>query len=210
MYLLEIDKKTNLIVDDPTNDGWKCIKVFTDIIKDKKLGLEALSAVAIAVDYASPVRYYNEKDRPAKAMEIVTGNRKAFVWNQDLIQEACIVYRGLQYNPELEEKTILQNMVNNKLQEARESEDDAGRLNKMKEYRTIKKQLDEFEEKNKDKDLFEGAPTRDGYKLSRLETKMLNRKSFYYGKRQSRQEQERENAKKQRAKKPKSKGAKNK
>ena len=180
MYLLEFDSKTNLIVDIPTNDSWKGIKDFANLVNDKRFGLEAFSAVALAVDYASIISHYPEKDKPAKAMEIIYGNRKALVWNSDLIQKACKTYAGLQYNPELEEKAILEGMVNNKLQEAREAETDSIKLAKMAEYNKIKKQLDTFNEKHKDGDLFQNAPTRDGYTLSRLEEKMLRRKSFYY------------------------------
>ena len=87
MYLVELDPATGLVKVNGEYDGVRAIKEFRDVINNKDLGLECFTAIALTVDYLTPIRYYKEKDRPYKAMGIATkGNRRAFVWDQELIQ----------------------------------------------------------------------------------------------------------------------------
>ena len=56
-------------------------------------------------------------------MEIVFDNRKALNWNCDEIQLACINYKELQYNPTLEEKSLLEELRISKLNEIKKAKD---------------------------------------------------------------------------------------
>ncbi|MNY59649.1 hypothetical protein D3C86_1961200 [compost metagenome] len=49
---------------------------------------------------------------------------------------------------------------------------------------------DAFEAKHNQKDLFAESPVRNGYKLGRLEIKLLDKKSFYYDKENKRKQAE--------------------
>ena len=118
MYLVELDPHTGLVRVDGEFDGVRAIKEFREIINNKDLGIECFTAIALTVDYLTPIRYYKEKDRPFKAMEIATkGNRRAFVWDQELIQKCLIEYDRQQYNPTIEEKRTLDFMLLEKLKE---------------------------------------------------------------------------------------------
>lgn len=58
-------------------------------------------------------------------MEIATGgNRRAFDWARDEIQQALIKYDELQYNPTIEEKRTLDFMLLEKLKEIQRQRDD--------------------------------------------------------------------------------------
>lgn len=118
MYLVELDSFTGLVKIDGEFDGVKAIKEFRDVINDHTLGVQCFTAIALTIDYQTPIRYYKEKDRPFKAMEIATkGNRRAFDWNQELIQKCLIEYNAQQYNPAIEEKRTLDFMLLEKLKE---------------------------------------------------------------------------------------------
>jgi len=124
MYLVELDKHTGLVKVDGEFDGVRAIKEFREVINHPDLGVVCFTAIALTVDYLTPIAHYKESDRPYKAMEQATkGNRRAFVWNQDLIQECLIKYNELQYNPSLEEKRTLDFMLLEKLKEIKELKD---------------------------------------------------------------------------------------
>lgn len=251
MYLVEIDNHTGLVKVDGEFDGVRSIKEFRDILNDESLGLKCLTAIALVADFLTPIKYYTEEDRPFKAMEIATkGNRRAFDWAQDKIQKCLIRYNELQYNPTIEEKKALDEMLLSKLDEIKnvsknfhtfipleevtfrnidevllENKDalnilkdkawsefsvidqsvvikkinqrvivpfnERGRENSsirqekkkielFKQLGTIKELIESFNKLNKDKDVFSDGPVRNGYKLSRLEEKALDKNSFYH------------------------------
>lgn len=180
MYLIEISQYTGLVKDEVVLDGWKGILAFKEIVNDPKLGLECLTAIAYAVDYASPIRYYPIQDRPKKAMDLVTGNRNAFDWNQDKIQVAMNVYNELQFNPSLQEKLMLDELRLQKLKEIEQEKDDNIKKELFKDLKEINSLIKEFKKYHEEYDLYDSSPTRSGYKLTRLEQKLLNKKSFYY------------------------------
>lgn len=251
MYLVELDTVTGLVKVEGDQDGILAIPEFREVILDENLGIVCFTAIALTVDYLTPIRYYDEKDRPYKAMEIAThGNRRAFVWDQEKIQVALNKYDDLQYNPVIEEKRTLDFMRLDKLKEIRKIKEGIERYIKLEEVtmeniedvfqnnldvkkelgdlewehqtekfkerfikrvnqRVIKpynskmdeknkaiqetklqeafKQLglineliDKFEKKNKDTDIFSDGPVRNGYKLTRLEEKQLDKNSFYH------------------------------
>ena len=180
MYLLQLNEYTGLIKEDSELDGWTAIASFRDLVLKEGYGVHALTCVALVMDYGSIIKHYNEKERPMRAMEIVFNSRKALNWNCDEIQLACINYKELQYNPVLEEKTLLDELRITKLNEIKESDSTFQKTTLLKELSNINALHDSFESKNASKDTFSESPVRNGYKLSRLEIKILDKKSFYY------------------------------
>ena len=118
MYLVELDPFTGLVKVDGEFDGVRAVREFREVINSEELGIECFTAIALTVDYKTPIYYYKESDKPFKAMELATkGNRRAFVWDQDLIQSCLIKYDELQYNATIEEKRTLDSMLLEKLKE---------------------------------------------------------------------------------------------
>ena len=251
MYLTELDPVTGLIKIDGPFDGVMAIKEFREVVNDKKLGIRCFTSIALTVDYLTPIQYYREEDRPYKAMEIACeGERRAFVWNQELIQQALVKYDDLQYNATIEEKKALDFMLMEKLKEIKnesenhqsfhlldevtpsnieqvfiENRDVKGLLNEQewehfslqqktsfirkantriikpfnkkqqdrasevsqekvlvlfKQLNTIKSLIENFVKANEDNDIYADGPVVNGYKLTRLEEKILDKNSFYH------------------------------
>lgn len=180
MYLLQLNTFTGLIKEDAELDQWMAIESFRNLVNKDGYGLHALTCVALVIDYGSIIKNYSEKERPLKAMEIVFNNRKALNWNSDEIQIACIAYKDLQYNPQLEEKTLLDELRITKLNEIKEADSTYKKTVLLKELSSINDLHDSFDKKNSSKDGFEESPVRNGYSLLRLEIKILDPKSFYY------------------------------
>jgi len=180
MYLLELNSFTGLIKEDAELDGYLAIESFRILVNKEGYGLRALTCVALVMDYGSIIKSYSEKERPLKAMEIVFNNRKALNWNCDEIQLACINYKQLQPNPVLEEKMLLNELRITKLEEIKNAETTYQKTTLLKELANINDLNDSFDKKNGDKDTFAESPVRNGYKLLRLEIKILDPKSFYY------------------------------
>jgi hypothetical protein len=157
MYLVELDPFTGLTRVDGEFDGIRAVKEFRDIINSEELGVACFTAIALTVDYLTPIMYYREHDRPYKAMELATnGNRRAFEWNQELIQKALIKYDELQYNATVEEKRALDFMLLEKLKEIKvqkeantfvpiEEATDDNIEDLIMEFRDIKRLLNEVE-----------------------------------------------------------------
>jgi hypothetical protein len=113
-------------------------------------------------------------------MEIATnGTRRAFDWPQEKIQKALLKYDELQYNPKIEEKRTLDFMRLEKLKEIQKEEDEAKRMGLFKQLNTIKSLIENFNKENEDEDIYSDGPVINGYKLSRLEEKILDKNSFY-------------------------------
>lgn len=184
MYLLQLNPITGLVKEDPELDGYLAIESFRVLVQKEGYGIRALTAVALVIDYGSPIKNYNERERPKKAVEIVYNNREAILWNCDEIQLACINYKELQYNPTLEEKKIIDDLRVEKLDEIKEAPDTFEKQKKLRELGSINELSEQFDKKNGTKDLFTESPVRNGYSLSRLERKITDLKSFYYGKQQ--------------------------
>jgi hypothetical protein len=181
MYLTELDKKTGLVKVDGPFDGVMSIKAFRDVVNDESLGVKCLTAIALTVDYLTPIKYYKEDDRPYKAMEIACdGERRAFVWKQELIQKALVVYDGLQYNATIEEKKALDFMLMEKLKEIKLEKDEEKKIVLFRQLNTIKSLIDSFLKANEDTDIYADGPVINGYKLTRLEEKFLDKNSFYH------------------------------
>lgn len=193
MYLTEIDKHTGLVRIDDIDDGVLAIKAFRDVINSKDLGINCMTAIALAIDHKSPINFYDDKDRPLIAMEEVTGDRRKWEWKQDLIQIALKKYNELQYDPTLEEKRIHYDRKIRKLEEAKHAEaplekdengDDIPRKGPslssiMSDIRKINADIKEFEKNIEGHNIYDNSPVKNGYKLTRLEQKLLKKVSFY-------------------------------
>jgi hypothetical protein len=180
MYLVEISNRTGLIKEDPLLDGYNAIKSFKIIVDT--LGLEALTIIALACDYQSPLRYYSMKDRPYAAMRFVTGKKNAFVWEQDIIQEAMNDYLELQKDQVLEEGMLLKDLKEQQLIKIKEERSTIIKAGLFKELGEINNLIKKYDNDNKNRDIFAQSPVKNGYSLSRLEVKIINKNSFYYGK----------------------------
>jgi len=189
MYLTELNKETGLLKIEENLDGILAIKEFRDILNSEGHGLQCLTAIALTVDYQSIIKYYSDKDRPRKAMEEVTGNRNEWIWNVDIIQLALKKYDALQYDPTLEEGRIYYDQKVRKLKQISEwdtlPDDSSKRVgtsmgNLKKELRTINDDIDNYEKRVSNKDIYSNSPVVNGYKLSRLEQKLEKKKSFYH------------------------------
>jgi hypothetical protein len=159
----------------------RAIPEFRAVLDEWNLGVECMTAIALATDHLTLIRNYNKKDRPFKAMEIATkGNRKAYVWNQEIIQKALIEYDKLQFSAVIEEKRLLDDMRLTKLNEIRDEVDEKMKVVLFKQLKTIKDLIDDFNKEHKEDDIFADGIVKNGYKLTRLEIKALDRTSFYY------------------------------
>lgn len=189
MYLTRINKETGLLLIEDGDDGILAIKEFRNILDDEDLGLACLTAVALTVDYKSPINFYDDKDRPRKAMEEVTGNRDEWVWNSEKIQQALKKYDDLQYDPTLEEGRIYYDQKVQKLkligQWDKLPSDHVSKVGRnmndlKKDLRVINADIMDYEKRIEGKDIFKDAPVVNGYKLSRLEQKLEKKNSFYH------------------------------
>ena len=179
MYLVEIDKATGLVKYEGPYDGIMAIKAFRAVVNEKGLGIECFTAIAMVVDWLSTIRHYSLNDRPKKAMYHVTKKRNAFPWANKLIQDALEKYSELQYNPDLVEKESLDNLLRGKLIEIKENKSPGKTTELFKQLNTIKELIKTWNKDNEDKNPFSEGPVVEGYLLSRLEEKMMDKHSFY-------------------------------
>lgn len=194
MYLTELDKKTGLVVIDKQGDGVMAIKEFREVIYDETLGLKCFTAIALAEDYQSLLRFYSDDDRPKAAQEEVSGKRETWEWRQDKIQLALKKYAWLQYDPTIEEGQVHYQRKVNKLKEYKQSEKYYGKGHKdengnditfknpsilAKELRDINTDIKNYEDSIQGKELYNASPVKDGYALTRLEQKLEKKNSFY-------------------------------
>lgn len=189
MYLTRIDPKTGLVLIEDCDDGVLAIREFKALIESPKHGLHCFTAVALTVDYQSPIKYYSDTDRPRAAQEEVTGDRDSWEWNVEIIQAALKKYDALQYDPTLEEQRLYQDQKINKLREIKEFDrldenDEKRKKTSMaqlkKELRNINSDIEDFSKRVDGKDIYNQSPVKNGYKLTRLEQKLEKRNSFYH------------------------------
>lgn len=191
---MQLNPITGLIKEDDELDGWMAIESFRELVNKEGYGLRAFTCVALVMDYGSIIKNYSEKERPLRAMEIVFNNRKALNWNCDEVQLACINYKELQYNPALEEKTLLDELRITKLNEIKNADGTFKKTSLLAELSKINSLHDSFDAKSAGKDFFLDSPVRNGYKLSRLEIKILDKTSFYYEREKREQEAKERNS----------------
>lgn len=179
MYLTEIDKATGLIKVDKRFDGVYAIKEFREILNDPKLGIEVMTCIALVADWLSEIRYFRLKDRPKKAMRIVRDKHWDLDWNIEPIQKALKKYEELQYNPDLVEKRMLDEMLQDLLVKIKDAKKQEMRLEYFKQLDTVKGLIQTWNKNHVDDDPMAQGPVDNGYSLSRLEEKAMDRKSFY-------------------------------
>ena len=74
MYLLQINKKGDIIKDD---NGVTLVPEFKLVLDTEKLGQCAMKWIAMVYDYESPYRHYTEKERiKAVSMDLY----KSYTW----------------------------------------------------------------------------------------------------------------------------------
>jgi hypothetical protein len=183
VYLVEINKRSGLVAVDKEYDGIRSIKAFRDILDDPELGIECMTAIALTVDHLTPFANYSLSERHRRAMYEVTGNRDAFVWNQEKIQVALNKYDELQYNPALMEKLLLENMQRDQLKELERLRGEGADASKLKDkFSQLNLTKGLLEQWKKDNDIYEEikkGPVKGKYRLKRLERKIEDKQSFY-------------------------------
>ena len=180
MYLVELDPLDGMVLIGKQFDGVMAIKEFRNVVNDKELGRACMTAIALSVDHLSKIKYQTPKDRPGKAMKVVTNNLNKWVWNQEKIQLALKKYDELQYDPVIEEKRLLDGMLTSTLIEIRDFKGiDADKIQKFSQLEKIQKLVESWNRKNEDLNPYAGGPVEEGYTLSRLEEKERDRHSFY-------------------------------
>lgn len=179
MYLIELDEDTGLIKDDPTNDGWKGISVFRKVVK--KYGIEGLTLIALSIDYQSPYKHYSDKDRPFRSMDEIYGTRSKFnYFENELFLEGHSKYKELQFNPDLEQDKInneIKLRYLNKLSEANDNNDDDGVNRYNISLRKHQEHITNFNKTFSKEKSLELAVTKNGYSLSRIERDIVSRKN---------------------------------
>lgn len=178
MYLVELDSD-GLVKVTGAYDGVRAIKEFREILDDEALGVQCLTAIALTADWLTPIRHYTIEDRSKKAMYMITGNRKAFVWNQERIQSALMKYQELQYNPALVEKTTLDKMLIDQLQLIENEKDADQKITLFGQLATIKDLIRGWIKQNEAENPLSNGPVENGYTLTRLEEKLKDKSSFY-------------------------------
>tara|TARA_R110002074_G_C12536168_1_gene665282 strand:- start:1423 stop:1959 length:537 start_codon:yes stop_codon:yes gene_type:complete len=97
MYLLKISKKGGDLEDE--DNGVLAINEFSKVLKDKKLGQQAMKFVAFSQDYDSPYRYLNERDRARQIAMDLWGKPDDTTIKHPLVVAAIDKYRKLQRDP---------------------------------------------------------------------------------------------------------------
>ena len=177
MYLVEIDINTGLILDDPAQSGWMAIKEFREVFK--KHGKQGITLIALSIDYLSPFRFYNNKERPYRAMEEVYGSRDKLDLTQSLFTEAFQKYDDLQFNSELEQDRLneeINHRLLDKMRNANEAEDDLEIQRTRKAMQDHQKYVDAFKSSFSKEEAVQKAVTSNGYELSRIENDIKSRK----------------------------------
>lgn len=180
MYLTTIDSD-GLITNDVIGDGWKAIKEFLAVFD--KYGREGMTVIALAVDYDSILKNYNEKDRFIRSIEQVYGDRDKLKKTK-LIEDALEKYAELQYNSDLERDRVLAE-YNDRLvarisiamkDETENGEKEVQRLTTalQKHEKVIQSFKSEF---SRDAVISATAVTKNGYVISRIENDLRTRKN---------------------------------
>lgn len=182
MYLLQLDNNSGLVKDDPTNDSWKGISVFRDVVE--KYGLKGLTVVALTCDYNSPLSYYhNDTERYIRAVEEVYEDRSKLKKDK-LIAAGIDKYDELQFNSDLEQDRIAKQYKSRLLERIKTAMADETE-NGEKEVERLNKALANYENSNaKFYEKFDKiglinstSATENGYILSRIENDLLKKKN---------------------------------
>lgn len=181
MYLLQLDN-TGIVKDDPTNDSWKGISVFRDVVK--KHGLKGLTVIALTCDYNSALSYYhNDAERFIRAVEEVYEERNKLKKDQ-IIAAGIHKYDELQFNTDLEQDRIAKQYKTRLLERIKVAMQDETE-NGEKEVERLNKAMANYENSNKKfYETFDKAGlvnsmsvTENGYILSRIENDLLKKKN---------------------------------
>lgn len=162
---------------DVTGDGWKGIKVFTDLVD--KHGLEAFTMVAFTCDYLSPFDKYKESDRFIRAQEEIYGSRKKFKIDDKMIALAIEKYKDLQFDVDLEQEQVFNEIkigILENLREANRKNDYADVSKYTKELQKHNATIKDFKVSFNKAEAVARAISANGYVLSRIENDIKSRK----------------------------------
>lgn len=179
MYLLTIDFNTGLIKDDISNDSWKGIRCFKELV-ERDGNLKSLTAVAQSVDYLSIYSHYKESDRPIRVIEEIYGSRTAIDFKDELIQECVSKYKELQFNPDLEQERIFNDRkisLLEKINLATEQDDDMSIDKYSKQLESQEATVEKFNKRFDRNKAIDGSVANSGYSLSRIENDIKSRKN---------------------------------
>ena len=179
MYLLTIDFNTGLIKDDISNDSWKGIRCFKELV-ERDGNLKSLTAVAQSVDYLSIYSHYKESDRPIRVIEEIYGSRTAIDFKDELIQECVNKYKELQFNPDLEQERIFNDRkisLLEKINLATEQDDDMSIDKYSKQLESQEATVEKFNKRFDRNKAIDGSVANSGYSLSRIENDIKSRKN---------------------------------
>lgn len=179
MYLIALDEKTGLVKEDATEDSWRGIKTFVKLVD--KHGIEGLTVVALSVDYQSILRHYSLEDRKFRASEEIFGDRDSFDFeNDEVIKEAYDKYQELQFNTDLEQEQVnneIKIRLIRRLSEANIKGDDVEIARLNKNLANHEDMIEKFNKRfDRGKVVKENAAA-NGYILSRIETDIKTRKN---------------------------------
>ena len=178
MYLIQIDLTTGLIQDLPSNSGWKAIKAFRDLYSKK--GIKAITVVALTCDYLSIYAHYSENDRPLRACEEIYGKKNGLNLTDELVVAAMETYRSLQFNTDLEQERInneIKMRLLRKISEANNKEDDAEIARLTSQLHKHEESISKFNLRFDKKEAVRNSVTNSGYELSRIENDIKSRKN---------------------------------
>lgn len=182
MWLIRIDGTTGLVLDDPSNDGWRAISSFRSVYE--KYGIEGLTVIALSCDYLSPFSNYIKNDRPYRACMEIYGDRNYLDFSDPLLVKAMDDYHDLQYNSDMERDQMNKDINHNlilKLSQAHKDSDDAeidrltNRLNKHE-----KSSENFYKRFNAQKLIEDNSIANNGYKLTRIEVQIESRRNSIF------------------------------
>lgn len=176
MFLTEIGAD-GLIKIDQTGSGWLAIDVFNKIYK--KHGRRGMTVIALSTDYLSVFRHYpSRQDRFLVSVDEKYEKRSDFRKTK-LIDEALIKYDELQFNSDLEQERInndIRNRLLRKLKEANDGEDDAGIATHNKALQLHEASIAAFNKRFDREKALKTAVSSSGYELSRIEVDIMSSK----------------------------------
>lgn len=108
MYILQIDKKGDVRVQDPSV---MAIPEFSDLLQTEGLGSDALKWVALVHDYDSPYSYLPIAEREKVVSRDIYGKYLTTFANKKEIVIAIEKYKALQYDPLDEQLTAFNKKI---------------------------------------------------------------------------------------------------
>ena len=179
MIFMQIDPATGLVYEpEGVFDGWLSVKVFREAYK--KNGIKYITAIALTADYLSPINYYNNEDRPIRAVEIAYEKRHAIKSDTKMFKECIEMYMEFQKDTDLEMRKVndaIKIRLLEKLSKANQDDDYVEVEKISKNLSAHETRIKQFNEKFNIHDAIGKAVASNGYELSRIEAEIVSRKN---------------------------------